>query len=158
MLSTLHLMKHTIVSQARALCLSFIVSLLVITFGNHCMAADEVQTAALKKADKERVAAVVDADKARLTAILSDDLRYCHSTGAVDTKASYIDSLVSKRTQYHSLDYVEQNFTFPSPGIALMTGKEHVKTTSATGEMDAVLAFLSVWREEQGHWRFLAWQ
>jgi hypothetical protein len=130
----------------------------LINFTGSVHAADDARAAVLAKADDERVAAIVAADQTRLTAILSEDLRYCHSTGALDTKASYIDSLVSKRTQYHSLDYVERNFTFPAPGIAMMTGKAHVKTSSANGEMDAVLAFLSVWREEQGHWRFLAWQ
>ena len=39
-----------------------------------------------------------------------------------------------------------------------MTGRAHVKVANATGEVDMVLSFLGVWREENGHWRFLAWQ
>jgi hypothetical protein len=42
--------------------------------------------------------------------------------------------------------------------MALMTGRVHIKATSATGASDGVLSLLAVWREEKGHWRFLAWQ
>ncbi|MCX6895616.1 MAG: nuclear transport factor 2 family protein [Verrucomicrobia bacterium] len=125
---------------------------------NPLQAADDAQSKILRAADDERVAAIIAADRARLTAIFSDDLRYAHSTGAVDTKASYIDSLVSGRTKYLVYDYQERNFTFPAPGIALMTGRVHIKSTSATGASDGVLSILAVWREEKGRWRFLAWQ
>jgi hypothetical protein len=121
-------------------------------------AAEDPVLAALRAADDQRVAAILAADSARLTAIFSDDLRYAHSTGGVDDKASYIDSLVSGRTKYVAIDYQERNFTFPVPGIALMTGRVHIKAMSATGASDGVLSLLAVWREEKGHWRFLAWQ
>ena len=125
---------------------------------NPLQAADDSPSATLLAADDERVSAIVAADRARLTAIFSDDLRYAHSTGAVDDKASYIDSLVSGRTKYVTYDYQERKFTFPAPGIALMAGRVHIKATSAGGVADAILSILAVWREEQGHWRFLAWQ
>ena len=114
--------------------------------------------AAVRAADDERVAAILAAAPSRLAAIFSDELRYAHSTGVVDTKASYIESLTSGRTRYHLLDYSERSFTFPAPGIALMTGRAHVKATSGGTEMDSILSFLAVWREEKGQWRFLAWQ
>ena len=120
--------------------------------------AEDARTATLAAADNARVAATKSADREKLTAIFSDDLRYAHSSGKVDTKQSYIESLTSGRTKYLTLDYEERTFTFPAPGIALMTGRAHVKVANATGEVDMVLSFLSVWREENGHWRFLAWQ
>lgn len=121
-------------------------------------AADDALLEKLRTADDERVAAIIAGDRARLTAIFSDDLRYAHSTGAVDDKASYTETLVSGRTKYTTLQYEERKFTFPAPGIALMTGRTHVNVTSANGLTDAVLSFLAVWREEKGQWRFLAWQ
>lgn len=121
-------------------------------------AADDALLKTLRADDDERVAAILAVDRARLTAIFSDDLRYAHSTGAVDTKASYIDALVSGRTKYVVIDYQERNFTFPAPGIALMTGRVRIKAASATGVSDGVLSLLAVWREEKGQWRFLAWQ
>ena len=123
-----------------------------------CIRAEDARPAALAAADEARVAATKAADREKLTAILSDNLRYAHSSGAVDTKQSYIESLTSGRTKYLTLEYEERAFTFPAPGIALMTGRAHVKVANATGEVDMQLSFLSVWREEDGKWRFLAWQ
>ena len=128
-----------------------------LAFSNPASAEDK-RSAALATADTERVAAMKSADREKLAAILSDDLRYAHSSGTVDTKQSFIESLTSGRTKYVALDYEERAFTFPAPGIALMTGRAHVKVTNATGEVDMLLSFLSVWREENGRWRFLAWQ
>ena len=128
-----------------------------LAFSNPASAEDK-RSAALATADTERVAAMKSADREKLAAILSDDLRYAHSSGTVDTKQSFIESLTSGRTKYVALDYEERAFTFPAPGIALMTGRAHVKVANATGEVDMLLSFLSVWREENGHWRFLAWQ
>ena len=121
-------------------------------------ADDKPQLAALKAADIARVAAMQSPDREKLSAIFSDELRYAHSNGVVDTKASFIDILTTGKTKYVGYDYEEQNFTFPAPGIALMSGRAHVKAVTATGEMDSVLSFLAVWREEGGKWRFLAWQ
>ncbi|MDR3402524.1 MAG: nuclear transport factor 2 family protein [Chthoniobacter sp.] len=121
-------------------------------------AADEPRLTALQAADDERVAATMAGDGPRLTAIYSDDLRYAHSSGAVDTKASYIEALTTGRTKYVAWQYQERNFTFPAPGIALMTGRTRVKVAKADGTVEMVLAFLGVWREEKGQWHFLAWQ
>lgn len=121
-------------------------------------AADDHRLARLKAADDERVAAIIAGDRARLTAIFSDDLRYSHSSGAVDTKESYTEALASGKTKYVAIDYQERNFTFPAAGIALMTGKSAVKIEKGDQKIDMVLAFLGVWREEHGAWRFLSWQ
>jgi len=113
---------------------------------------------AVKAADKARVAAMQSPDREKLSAIFSDELRYAHSNGVVDTKASFIGILTAGKTKYVGYDYEEQSFSFPAPGIALMSGRAHVKAETAGGTMDSVLSFLAVWREENGQWRFLAWQ
>ena len=65
-------------------------------------AADDPRGAAVLKADDERTAAYTAADKEKLDAILSDDLRYAHSNGGVDTKSSMIEALTSGKTKYKS--------------------------------------------------------
>jgi len=116
------------------------------------------ELAAVTKADDDRVAAFKSPTAERLAAVFSDDLHYAHSTGVVDTKASFIDVLTSGRTRYLGIDYTKREFTFPAPGIALVTGRARIQTQSATGAMDNQLSFLAVWRLENGRWRFLAWQ
>ncbi|MEQ1861071.1 MAG: nuclear transport factor 2 family protein [Chthoniobacteraceae bacterium] len=134
---------------------SILLALLVATT---LCAVDDPRTSRLRAADDERVAAIIAGDRAKLTAIFSDDLRYAHSNGSVDDKASYTEVLASGATKYLLIDYSERNFTFPAPGVALMTGRAHVKVAKADSTVDMVLSFLAVWREENGQWRFLAWQ
>ena len=122
------------------------------------LAEENPKLAAVQAADKARVAAMQSPDREKLGAIFSDELRYAHSNGVVDTKTSFIDILTSGKTKYAGYDYEEQKFTFPAPGMALMSGRVHVKAETANGTMDGVLSFLAVWREEGGQWRFLAWQ
>ena len=114
--------------------------------------------AAVKAADEERVAATRSGDRARLEAILSDELRYAHSSGHADTKASYIKSLTTRSSVYESYDYLERTFLPAAPGIVLMTGRVLVRSRNGEQKSELDLNFLAVWREENGRWRFLAWQ
>lgn len=130
---------------------------LCLLWANPAVAADAL-SATLAAADDARVAATKSADREKLAAIFSDELRYAHASGTVDTKQTYLESLTSGRTKYLAIDYEERAFRFPAPSIALMSGRAHVKVANAAGEVDMVLGFLGVWRQENGHWRFLAWQ
>lgn len=131
---------------------------LILLVSVQTFAEDHASLGAVQAADKARIAALQSGDRAKLGAIFSEDLHYAHSSGVVDTKASFTDVLATGKTKYTGYDYVERKFSFPAPGIALMTGQAHIKAVTATGEMDSVLSFLAVWREEKGQWRFLAWQ
>ena len=115
-------------------------------------------TAAVAAADNERQSATMAGDRARLEAIFSADLRYAHSSGKVDSKTSYIDSLVSHQTVYESFEYKERSFLPAAPGIVLMTGRVVIHARNGEQKVENDLNFLAVWREEEGHWRFLSWQ
>ena len=120
--------------------------------------ADSAQQTAVMAADDRRVQAMKKVSVDQLQAVFSDELRYAHSNGVVDTKASLIEVLTSGTTKYVGYDYVERSFTFPAPDIALMAGQARIQAETAKGKMDSILSFLAVWRLEQGQWRFLAWQ
>lgn len=121
-------------------------------------AAEDKLLIAVRAADDERLAATVAADPARLAAIFSDELRYAHSSGKVDTKASYVESLTSRNTVYESFDYQERTFRVAAPGVVLMSGRVIIHARSAGRQIVLDLNYLAVWREEGGRWRFLAWQ
>lgn len=131
---------------------------LALLFVVQAFAEENPKLAAVQAADKARVAAMQSGDRENLDTVFSDELRYAHSNGVVDTKASFIAIIAAGKTKYVGYDYEEQNITFPAPGIALMSGRAHIKAETAGGTMDSVLSFLAVWREEGGQWRFLAWQ
>ncbi|MFM8335175.1 MAG: DUF4440 domain-containing protein [Opitutaceae bacterium] len=131
---------------------------LLVLFALAPLHAAEDPLTALRAADDARVTATLAADRDQLSALFSDDLRYAHSTGAVDTKQSLIETLASGRTQYLSIVYDERSFDLTAPGLALMTGRARIKAKTKDGIVDSLLSFLAIWRKEQGHWRFRAWQ
>ena len=121
-------------------------------------AAEDKAIAAARAADDERLAATKSGVRARLDAIFSDELRYAHSSGKVDSKASYMESLVSHTTVYESFDYQDRTFKVVAPGVVAMTGRVLIKATNNGARADNDLNFLAIWREENGKWRFYAWQ
>jgi hypothetical protein len=123
-----------------------------------CSAADHPELARISAADDARVAAMKARDGAKLATFLSDDLHYAHSNALVDTKASFVDLIVSGKAKYLRLDYVKRDFTFPAPGIALMTGFFDVKAIINEATTETKICYLGAWRLEKGEWKLLAWQ
>ena len=123
-------------------------------------AADNKIIAAVRAADDERVAATKAADRARLGAIYSDDLHYAHSSGKVDNKASQIQGIIESTNSYDAIDYPVRTFVPAAPGIVLMKGRAlfHHTNKQTGAKLTNDLNYLAVWRNENGKWRFLAWQ
>ena len=128
----------------------------VSTFTVRANDADTI--AAVKTADDERVAALIKADVAALDHLLSEQLHYAHSSGVVDTKASYRESVATHRSVYVSFEYLQRDFVPAAPGIVLMEGRALIKAGNSAQQNLLDLNYLAVWRLEDGQWRFLAWQ
>lgn len=135
----------------------FRLCLLLLT-ASATFAAEDPVIAAVRAADDERVAATLAADRARLEAIFSDHLHYAHSSGKIDTKASYMESIMTRTSVYASYDYVRRDFLRAADGVVLMPGRVRINAGNATETNLLDLNFLAVWRLENGQWRFLAWQ
>jgi len=139
--------------------LTFLTVLVLISFRvGGAGDAPQVPLAALQSADDARISAMKSGDREKLRTIFSDELHYAHSTGEVDSKTSFIDKLTSGKTKYAVMEYEKRDFTLPAPGVALMTGRVHIRAVSGENTTDSVLSFLAAWRLEKGEWRFVAWQ
>src|SRR5690242_2901029 len=114
--------------------------------------------AAWKAADDARVAAFTSADKAKLEATISDDLRYVHSSGKLDTKASMIEALTTGKSAYHAMTYENRDFREVAPGLVLVNGRVKVQLGKTEPFTELYLSFLAAYRLEKGAWKFLAWQ
>ncbi|MFM7240615.1 MAG: nuclear transport factor 2 family protein [Opitutia bacterium] len=132
--------------------------LLSLLLGLGVATAAEPAADAVRAADDARVAAMLSPDKAVLDAVLSDDLRYAHSNGKVDTKASLTAALLGGDAKYLSYKYTERNFRFPAPDVAVMAGRLEVQAKVDGVAMTTGISYLAVWRLENGRWRFFAWQ
>ena len=133
-------------------------ALLALLFTLTCAAAEHPELARVHTANDARVAAMLAPTREKLEAVLSPELRYTHSNGQVDTKASLIESLLDGSAKYLKYDFHERTVTFPAPGIALMAGRFDVKAVVKGNAADSTISFLGVWRLEKGEWKFLAWQ
>ena len=133
-------------------------SIFAVLIALTAQAADHPELARVSAANDARVAAMLAPTREKLDAVLSPDLRYTHSNGQIDSKASLIDSLLDGSAKYMKYQFHECSFTFPAPGIALMAGRFDVKAVVKGNAADSTISFLGVWRLEKGEWKFLAWQ
>lgn len=114
--------------------------------------------AALAAADDARIAAMIAGTAQALEASYSDDLHYGHSNGTADTRASLIAALSGGRMKYLQYENERRDFTFPAPGIALMTGRARLELEAGGPVLRLALNYLGVWRLEGEAWRMIAWQ
>jgi ketosteroid isomerase-like protein len=114
--------------------------------------------AAVLAADDARIKALTGGDFAALAERLADDLRYVHSTGSVDTKASFLELVRSEKSRYTRYEPRERVVRFPAPGIALDSGRARLVVETADGPVDAEFHYLAGWRHDAGGWKLFAWQ
>ena len=114
-------------------------------------------SADLEDAESRRLRALVSADYAALDRLLGDDLTYTHSTAKVDTKASYLEPLLSGRTRYTSLDPEDvQVRVYGTTGVII--GALRSVALVAGKESRTHMRFTSTWVRRDDRWQMVAWQ
>lgn len=107
--------------------------------------------------EKKRFTAQIDKDMTVLDRVLANDLVYNHSSGASDTKASFVESIRSGKTVYRAIDIEEQNARIYG-NTAVINGVCLLKATSNGNEINNHLRYLSVYVKKGGQWQMVAWQ
>lgn len=117
----------------------------------------QADAAAVKAAELRRFEVMTAKDYTALATILADDLVYTHSSAAVDSKASYLESLTSGRVTYKVIK--------PSDLQVRVFGDVAVIHGMAAMEVDAngqaivnTLRFTDIWAKRDGRWQMVAWQ
>jgi ketosteroid isomerase-like protein len=133
----------------------------MFVLGGGAMRAQGGDAEAVKALELERFQAQVKNDFAALERLLADDLVYTHSSGNVDTKAAYIDSLRSGKSKY--LRITPEDLKVRTLGdLVLIHGRgQFVLETMVNGqkgENPLHLSFLDVWQKKNGKWQMIAWQ
>lgn len=119
-------------------------------------AKDESATVA-KAAEKLRVL-MVEPDKAKLDALVAKELSYGHSAGKIDTKASFIDDLMTGVSDFLSINITDQTIVVVGDTALIrhtLTGDTHDKGKDP-GKVN--LKILQVWKKAGGQWKLLARQ
>ena len=107
--------------------------------------------------EDKRYAAMTSSDMKTLDDIFHDDLIYTHSTGVVDTKASYLQALQSGKTRYKSAKRMDERVRMLGD-TALVTGTARFEVVVNGTSKSLHLCFLNVWTKTPAGWKFIGWQ
>ena len=124
---------------------------------NTAALADTPDDPAVRQAVEALRKALLEADKAQLEQLTSEQLSYGHSDGRVQTKAEFIDGVMSRKA-------VVKTLTFPELKVGLAGNAaiaRHIYTSESEtdGKPNSVrIGVLAVWQKQDGSWKLLARQ
>jgi len=125
---------------------------------SNSFAAIKPSKQSLQEAELNRFKVMIAADKAGLDKSIHKDLYYCHSSATIDTKDSYIESIVSKKTIYHKIDIEETNARIYG-NIGINTGILNVINLKDGVEQPVNrIRYTGVYLFEDGRWQLVSWQ
>ena len=108
-------------------------------------------------AEERRTRAMVDGDVAALAALLAEDCRYVHSSGAVDTKASYLEKLRAGEFGYSWIRSCDQVIIEVGAGVAIAHRMEAQLVLSGVPRPYQSRA-VALWRETPAGLRLVYFQ
>lgn len=107
--------------------------------------------------EHRRWQAMIDVDLLTLDLLLHPNLRYTHSTAAVDTKESYLQAIEAGVFDYREVDNTDVEIqTFQD--LALVNGTAAITVVARGKEFLLRSRYTCIWVCENDDWRFLAWQ
>lgn len=134
---------------------ALVATALLLASASHPLRAQTPAEQAVRQVEDRRIQAMIDDDFATLEAILADDLTYGHSSGVVDTKASYLDALRSGKTKYQTFDRVQTAVrVYGDTAIVTGTATLSLRGQAAPFTLRYTLAYVL----RGGQWRMVAWQ
>jgi ketosteroid isomerase-like protein len=119
--------------------------------------AQSRQEKAVQTAVEELRKAIIDANGALLENLTASQLSYGHSSGQLDDKKTFVEKIVSGKSDFVSIDLVEQTISI-SGKVALVRHILHAKTNDGGKPGEVHLRILLVWQKKGGQWKLLARQ
>jgi hypothetical protein len=110
------------------------------------------------RADKARLAAMMAGDGEALSRLMSDQLRFVHSDGRVESKIDYVKNLMAGDTAYADAKTSELETTQVANDVVVVIGVQEMRKRLGPTWSEIKLRYLAVWRNESGTWRMVAWQ
>lgn len=107
--------------------------------------------------EEKRLAAMIERDFAKLESMVHDQLLYTHSSGVVDGKASWLESMKSGKVRYRKASCAEQKVRVFGD-VALVTGRANIEADIGGQAKTLKLLFLNAWTKTPQGWKFVAWQ
>ena len=125
-----------------------------VSTATRAQSADEKQVTAAVETLKK---AMLDGDKTQLEAITAPELTYGHSSGKMEDKAAFVQALVSKASDFVTMDLTQQTIKIVG-NTALVRHNLSAETNDGGKAGTTKLGVLLVWQKQQGKWKLLARQ
>lgn len=101
--------------------------------------------------------AVLGKDKATLEKLMSDSIWYSHSNGNLDTRAAFINNVMSETPKYEAFDYADQKIVLYG-NTAIARGKITVKDLMNGQRRTLELNAMQIWIKGSQGWTLVARQ
>lgn len=144
-----------------ALCLALaavVAGFLYHTPGIAAASTPEPGLQAVLRADQARLAALMAGDGAALGKLLSDELKFVHSDGRIESKADYVRNVMAGDTAYADGKTFDVEVLKPSADVVILIGAQEMRKRLGPTWSEIKLRYMAVWRNENGTWRMFAWQ
>lgn len=133
-------------------------NLLLLLISIHFMAIAQ-SPAELKVAaavEKLRLA-MVSGEKVALEEIAAADLSYGHSSGKIEDKVAFVESIASGKSDFVTIDFKEQTIKVTGK-TAIVRHQLHAKTNDGGKPGEVHLGILLVWQKHGKEWKMLGRQ
>ena len=120
--------------------------------------AAESPTEIVKRIDASRLEAMRTGDGAMLAKVFSEEMVFIHSDGRSESKVDYVKNMSAGDTAYTDLKTTDVVARQVAPEVIVLSGAQEMKKKLGPTWSEINIKFLSVWRNEGGTWRMVAWQ
>lgn len=101
--------------------------------------------------------AMIEANQPKLEYLTHTELSYGHANGTIENKEKFIDSIVSGRNDYQSIELSEQ--TVAEVGdIAIVRHRFRAEVIINGATANADIYVMQIWQQQEGAWKLLARQ
>lgn len=107
--------------------------------------------------EEQRRSAMLAGDLGALESLLAPDLRYTHSTGTSDTRASLLAKLAGGQIAYRQLAFTQLAVQCTADA-GTVAGEMHAEVVRDGLPRSVAACYLAVWLRRAGAWQLAAFQ
>ncbi|MBS1600440.1 MAG: nuclear transport factor 2 family protein [Bacteroidetes bacterium] len=136
---------------------TLLLSIFVLFISSAVLAQSADEKIIADRIEKFRKAMLPPVDKATLEDLTAKELSYCHSSGFLEDKTTFVEDLVKSKWVFTSISLSDQTIKIAGDAAIVrhrMTGETNNNNVPA--KVDIIV--LQVWQKQNGSWKLLARQ
>lgn len=101
--------------------------------------------------------AMINGNKSELELLTASELSYGHSSGVIEDKTAFVESLATGKSDFVTIDLTEQTIKIVND-VALVRHKLFGEINDGNKTNTVKLGVLLIWQKQKGEWKLLARQ